>query len=427
MSTAMNKLGLALSGGGFRASLYHLGLVRFLRDAGILSQVSHITSVSGGSIFAAHLVLNWDRYNGSPEDFEAAASELIAFVQLDVRNRILRRFPFTLPLRWLGRLLGRPTRKLSRTGLLEYHYEKFLYGDKSLFELPEQPRLHILATSLSEGCLCAFGRDGLLMMRRRAEGVYRADQIQVGLATVAMAVTASSAFPGFFPPLELRGIDVGAVQGEFGRHAYTDGGVFDNLGVRMFRFLEDDSAPKTTLVSDVGKSIEVQGPRRAGGLIRTALRATGILMDRVWQLESETFRGTPGFVFAPITDVVWPHTDPTAPHPVIQRQLANIRTDLDYFSDLEISGLVQHGYCVARKACRSRPDLFGEELPKDYSWDPIPKTDGAAVTQRSGTAFARLHRWLASAERNGDKRAAAAHTLKARTLQGSAYRRLWSR
>ena len=32
--------------------------------------------------------------------------------------------------------------------------------------------------------------------------------------------------------------DVGANPGEFGRQAYTDGGVFDNLGVRMFRCLE---------------------------------------------------------------------------------------------------------------------------------------------------------------------------------------------
>src|SRR6516164_9640289 len=378
MNATIKKLGLALSGGGFRATLYHLGLVRFLRDAGILSRVSQITSVSGGSIFAAHLVLNWGRYNGSPEDFEAAASELIAFVQLDVRNRIVRRFPLAQPLGWLGRLLGLPTRKLSRTGLLEYHYEKFLYGDTSLFELPEQPQLHILATNLSEGCLCAFSRDGLLMMRRRAQGVYRPERIHVGLATVAMAVTASSAFPGFFPPLELRGADVGAAQGEFGRQAYTDGGVFDNLGVRMFRFLEDDSAPKTTLVSDVGKSIEVQGQRRAGGLIRTALRATDILMDRVWQLESETFRDTPGFVFAPMTEVVEPAEDPTALHPEVQRQVARIRTDLDDFSPLEISSLVRHGYCVGRKACRAWPDLFGADLPANAPWDPVPAQRGAA-------------------------------------------------
>src|SRR4051812_36729845 len=100
-----NKFGLALSGGGFRASLYHLGLIRFLREAGILPQVTHITSVSGGSIFAAHLVLHWDRYNGTEEDFEKVAQEFLSFVRLNVRSRILRRFPLTLPIRWMRRLL----------------------------------------------------------------------------------------------------------------------------------------------------------------------------------------------------------------------------------------------------------------------------------------------------------------------------------
>src|ERR1700754_5214175 len=75
------------------------------------------------------------------------------------------------------------------------------------------------------------------MMRQKA-GRLQIEPVRVGLMTVAMAVTASSAFPGFFPPLELTGADVGAGAGEFGRQAYTDGGVFDNLGVRMFRCLE---------------------------------------------------------------------------------------------------------------------------------------------------------------------------------------------
>ena len=44
------KIGLALSGGGWRATLYHLGVVRFLRDSDLLAQVSHITSVSGRQI-----------------------------------------------------------------------------------------------------------------------------------------------------------------------------------------------------------------------------------------------------------------------------------------------------------------------------------------------------------------------------------------
>src|SRR5262245_16226049 len=158
-SIPTNKIGLALSGGGFRASLYHLGLVRFLRDAGLLPRVTHITSVSGGSILGAHLVLNWDRYNGSAGEFDAAASEFLAFVQLDVRNRIIRRFPLAFPFRGPRWLLGLSNRTLTRTGLLEYHYAKYLLGDRSLFQLPEKPQLHILATNLSEGCLCSFNRN----------------------------------------------------------------------------------------------------------------------------------------------------------------------------------------------------------------------------------------------------------------------------
>jgi predicted acylesterase/phospholipase RssA len=565
MSLTRKRIGLALSGGGFRASLYHLGLVRFLRDAGILPQITHITSVSGGSILAAHLLLNWDRYNGSANEFDAAASEFLSFVRLDVRNRITRRFPLAIPLRWLRRLVGRSNRKLTRTGLLEYHYEKFLYGDVSLFELPATPQLHLLATNLSEGCLCSFNRAGILMVRRQPGTRFRVDHIHVGLATVAMAVTASSAFPGFFPPLELTGADVGVSVGSFGRQAFTDGGVFDNLGVRMFRCLErslladnplsrDDfldyqsalealrqagqcgdetplrrlgqvliPARKRTelvplanptksntvllalleaddgdredivasnlgnvlrkyqfyqdplfadlkpgdpdaesffracrsdgrildvgdrawlnrhlleaafrqatgrpcfsrlnsgldgvLVSDVGKRIEVQANRRAGGVIRTALRSTDILMDRVWQLEKETFHDAPGFVFAPITEVVEPAQDPTALHPEIQRQTASIRTDMDRFSALEISSLVRHGYCVGRKVCRARPDLFGGDLPEKAPWDPVLPERGSAAAKPAIT------------HRHGAGRDANPASAEARALQASAFRRFWT-
>ncbi|HET6406722.1 MAG TPA: patatin-like phospholipase family protein, partial [Chthoniobacteraceae bacterium] len=155
------KIGLALSGGGFRATLYHLGLIRFLRDADVLQNVTKITAVSGGSIFAAHLALNWGRYNGSPSEFDSAADELLAFVRLDVRNRIVRRYLLGLAAYWPRRFAGLTNRRMTRAGILEMYLEKHLYGDTSLFQLPEHPRLHILATNLSEGCICSFNRDGL--------------------------------------------------------------------------------------------------------------------------------------------------------------------------------------------------------------------------------------------------------------------------
>ena len=92
------RIGLALSGGGFRATLFHLGVVRFLRDSDQLKHVSPVTSVSGGSILATHLALNWDRYCGTLEEFDQAAQEILRFVDLDIRNRILRRYPLLLGL-----------------------------------------------------------------------------------------------------------------------------------------------------------------------------------------------------------------------------------------------------------------------------------------------------------------------------------------
>ena len=132
------RIGLALSGGGFRATLYHLGVIRFLRDSDLLDRVSHITSVSGGSVLAAHLVLNWDRYSGSPGQFEDAAKDLLDFFSLDVRNRVVRRYPWLAGLSVGSRLIHRrPSRLLTRTGLLERYYERHLLGPASLHELPE--------------------------------------------------------------------------------------------------------------------------------------------------------------------------------------------------------------------------------------------------------------------------------------------------
>lgn len=67
------RIGLALSGGGFRATLFHLGVVKLLRDVGLLKDVRRIGAVSGGSILAADLVLKWDKYTDTKEEFELAA------------------------------------------------------------------------------------------------------------------------------------------------------------------------------------------------------------------------------------------------------------------------------------------------------------------------------------------------------------------
>jgi hypothetical protein len=105
----MNRFGLALSRGGFRGVRSQLGPNRFLPDAGIAPQVSHISSVSGGRIIAAHPVLSCNRHIGSLDEFDAAG-ERSGFVRFDARDRMFRRFPLRVPVYGL-RCLWRHSRK----------------------------------------------------------------------------------------------------------------------------------------------------------------------------------------------------------------------------------------------------------------------------------------------------------------------------
>jgi predicted acylesterase/phospholipase RssA len=192
----MPKLGLALFGGGFRAALFHLGVVRFLRDAGALPDVTDVATVSGGSILAAHLVLNWDQYKGDEQRFAEAAAQIVKFVRFDVRNHIVRRLPLLNVLRFLAKRIPGRGPGLTANAVLERYYKRFLYGDRCLYELPERPRLHILTPKVSNGGLSAFNRDGLFIQQRADAGTPEFERISGQMASIARVVGASSAFPG---------------------------------------------------------------------------------------------------------------------------------------------------------------------------------------------------------------------------------------
>jgi predicted acylesterase/phospholipase RssA len=414
----MSDTGLALSGGGFRATLFHLGVVRYLRDSGAIHHIKDIAAVSGGSILAAHLVLNWDRYSGDEASFDEAAAEIIRFVQFDLRNHIVRRLPLTYPIRLAGKFIGSDTRQLSPNALLEEYYREFLFGDRRLFELQERPGLYILTTNVSDGTLAAFNRRGLHILRR-GPAAQSADPFQHVPGTtmsIAKAVGASSAFPGFFPPVRVTADDLGVNEGQFPGESFTDGGVYDNLGTRAFSWIHKihDENYDRIIVSDAGKPFQILG-HGAIGFVAQSIRATDILWDRVWQLERENFGHQNGFFFAQITDVIDRAADPHALHPVVQREVSNLRTDLDRFSDLEIAALVRHGYEVTRATHRGLADRSDVPLYEGPAWDPLPGRHALAVAASppSPTATAR--------SKATDPAARIAATLR----EGSR-RRIWS-
>lgn len=412
----MPTLGLALSGGGFRATLYHLGVVRYLRDSGQLEHVSDIASVSGGTILAAHLVMNWDRYTGSDEEFAAAASEVVQFVQFDVRNHIVRRLPLLFLLQLFGKLTRQETKHLTPNAILERYYREQLYGDACLYELPDLPRLHILATNVSDGVMSIFNKQGLAIQHRDTDARMTFYQVPGQMATLPRVVGASSAFPGFFPPVEITAADLGVREGQFPTESFTDGGVYDNLGTRVFAWLKQEVGDfDNVLVSDAGKPFQVLEDRSLG-FIGQSIRASDILWDRVWQLERENFGQQAGFVFIPITAVVSREDDPTAQHPVIQMEVQSIRTDLDRFSDVEINALVRHGYEVTRKVCRDAGLQHSEQAATVPPWAPC---DEQPVMQPRKW-------WQRTALKDNARREPAEATQLSRVLRQSSSRRVWS-
>ena len=54
-------IGLCLSGGGYRAMVYHAGALVRLNELGFLAQLREVASVSGGSITAGMLALAWPK------------------------------------------------------------------------------------------------------------------------------------------------------------------------------------------------------------------------------------------------------------------------------------------------------------------------------------------------------------------------------
>lgn len=111
------KLGLALAGGGFRASLFHLGVLRRMAELDLLRRVELLSTVSGGSIVGALYLLRLKRALEGADGGRLSRDDYVAMVEVVERDLVagigknLRTRLFTNPLRSLrvmltGRGLG---------------------------------------------------------------------------------------------------------------------------------------------------------------------------------------------------------------------------------------------------------------------------------------------------------------------------------
>ncbi|MGC1853598.1 MAG: patatin-like phospholipase family protein [Solirubrobacterales bacterium] len=240
-------IALCLSGGGYRAMLFHLGSLWRLNEWGYLPRIARISSVSGGSIVAAALGRNWGRL----EFNDKVATNFDAEVVAPVRSLAGK----TIDSRAIGIGLFTPG---SINRRVVNAYRRHLFGDSTLQDLPrddEGPRFVINATNLQSGVLWRFSRP--------YAWDYKVGKIAEPRIPLAVAVGASSAFPPFLSPARLSFSEDEFEPGtgeELQQAPYTtrpvlsDGGVYDNLGLETAwkRY-------RTVLISDGGGAMEADG------------------------------------------------------------------------------------------------------------------------------------------------------------------------
>jgi len=192
--TARFRIGLALSGGGFRAAIFHLGVIRRLEELGIMKDVDAISSVSGGSIIAAYYVCEmetrlrqvdpglWQDTKTRVEIFEAIARDFLKAVDHNLRTRALIFTPFFHPILFVKTLVLKAFRPGARSELIQKEYDKWFYDGNTIDQLPSVtperskgravlhgPQIILNTTSLLTGERVSFSREpnsGMTEMKR---------------------------------------------------------------------------------------------------------------------------------------------------------------------------------------------------------------------------------------------------------------------
>ncbi len=349
-------IGLAVSGGGYRAMLFHLGSFLRLFELGLLTSLDRISSVSGGSITSAKIALEWAKL-GSRDDFMAqvvAPIRSLANVTIDASSII---GGILLPGSIADRVAG--------------FYRKFLFGEATLQDLPDAPRFIINATNVETGSLWRFSKPYM-----RDWQVGRIDHPQVSLAD---AVTASSAFPPVLSPflLDVEESDFSHVEPGVDRRflseiSLSDGGVYDNLGLETVwkRY-------RTVLVSDAGGAL-APDPSPPADWARHAKRVLDIIHGQVSAVRkrqviaSYTAKERDGAYWGIRTDIAHYQLPDALPAPHERTlALAATPTRLKRLGGDHQERLINWGYAVCDAAVRKHYPVPGAKPPAAF---PYPAT-----------------------------------------------------
>lgn len=341
-----DTIGLCLSGGGYRAMIYHVGAIIRMNELGFLPRLAEVASVSGGSITAGFLALRWQQLRfdagGRATNLdEIFVAPLLRFAGkgIDIRAVLY------------GLLPG-----CSAADSLVRAYDRHLFDEACLQDITDAPRFTFMATNLQTGSGWRFAKS--------YAADYRVGLIDRPKIPLARVVAASSAFPPILSPvcIDLSGESVQRTAGaDLHRPPFittavlADGGVYDNLGLeRVWKRC------RTILVSNAGRTIPEVG-RPTGRWIGQMFRTLALIQQ---QAEHSRRRILFGMANRGDRQVAYWSIDTASPLYALPDALplstedaaaaASLRTRLNPFSQDEQRLLLKAGYAGADCALRAR-------------------------------------------------------------------------
>ena len=364
MAVDSKSLGLALSGGGYRATLFGLGSLWRLNDAGLLGRIDRMSSVSGGSIVMGVLAHRWHRLtfdNGRAANF----ADLVATPVMDFCSRTID----------IGAGLAGMLVPFKTAGdFLADSYEKHLFGDAKIKDLPSAtegaPKFIFYATNLQTGRSFRFRQDMI--------ADYMLGTSTTVNPSLALAVAASSAFPPIFSPIVLKtdpaawsdGVEFPELDVLRQRIVLTDGGVYDNMGLESLVDNVD-----VLLVSDAGAPFRVD-TNPPEDYLRQLDRVRDILINQtralrkrwlIGDLEAGRKRGAYWGIGTKIQ--TYSAVTQMANDSHLSESLEQIPTRLCAFDANRQGHLINWGYALCDAALRARAAL---PVPMATSW-PVPQ------------------------------------------------------
>ena len=390
------KIGLALSGGGFRASIFHLGVIRRLEELGIMKDVDVISTVSGGSIIGAYYVCEMEKRLREHRDelkrdpssldkirvrvFEEIADGFFHAIRHNMRSRALVFAPFFHPILFIKSLWP----GVSRSDIIQKEYDMHLFDGSPLFytgetvgDLPSVtgggkaedylvgPELVINATSLLTGERVSFSR-------HLTSGIEDMKKVNANVLPLARAVGASASVPGLFPPTVIAG------------DSLVDGGVSDNQGIDglLKEGLADGGEYSLIIVSDASGQI-ARADQVSPKSLSVLSRSMSIFQHEIRNMEIQKLVGwkqktnlelgikdgekaKASFAFIHLFRdlkgrVASDRRVPSEYIPAIGR----IRTDLDQFSMVEREALMYHAYTLIDERLSKHCEHFLESRKLD--------------------------------------------------------------